>query len=43
MVKDSIMYGTPILRDITPGYKKFAEDVLAGKGVKEFKKSKKNK
>ena len=41
MVKDSIMYGTPVLRDLSPGFKKFAEDVLASKGVKEFKKSKK--
>jgi hypothetical protein len=40
MINDSIKNGTPILRNLTPGYKKFAEDILAAKGVKEFKKKK---
>ena len=40
MVNDSIEYGTPVLRNLTPGFKKFAQDLLAAKGVKEFKKAK---
>ena len=40
MINNSIRYGTPVLRNLTPGFKKFAEDLLAAKGVKEFKKAK---
>lgn len=40
MVESSIKNGTPVLRNLTPGFKKFAEDLLAAKGVKEFKKKK---
>ncbi len=40
MINDSIEYGTPVLRNLTPGFKKFAQDLLAAKGVKEFKKAK---
>ena len=40
MIESSIKNGTPVLRNLTPGFKKFAEDLLAAKGVKEFKKKK---
>ena len=40
MIDESIKYGTPVLRNLTPGLKQFAEDLLAAKGVKEFKKKK---
>lgn len=43
MINESIENGTPILRNLRPGFKKFAEDILAAKGVKEFKKKKNTK
>ena len=43
MINDSIINGTPIIRNLNPGFKKFVEDLLASKGVKEFKTDKKRK
>jgi hypothetical protein len=43
MIKDSIENGTPLMRNLNPGFKEFAQDALAAKGVKEFKKKKPKK
>jgi len=43
MINDSIENGTPLIRNLTPGFKEFVEDALATKGVKEFRKKKNKK
>lgn len=43
MLENSIECGTPIIKDVKPGFKSFMEEALALKGAQDFKKDKKKK